>query len=94
MGKSEIFIDGLPGIPDNLKKNGKGSFYVPLIQKRNSPIEYIGEYPTIRMMFVKSIRLLEYTFKMIDSFFPNVYCKKAAYEVNTLCIRIFINLKY
>lgn len=82
MGKSEIFIDGLPGMPDNIKKIGNGSFYIPLVQMRLLGIDYIGEYPTIRMMIVKFLGALDFTFEMIDSFFPNIYCKKAAHWVN------------
>jgi hypothetical protein len=29
-GKKEIFIDRLPGMPDDLRSNGKGGFYIPL----------------------------------------------------------------
>lgn len=81
-GKSEIFIDGLPGMPDNIKKIGKGSFYVPLVFGRNPIIDKISNYPTIRMMIAKFLGVMDVTFQTIDLFYPNVYCKKAAHWVN------------
>lgn len=33
-GKSDIFIDRLPGLPDNVRPNGKGGFYIVLISPR------------------------------------------------------------
>lgn len=68
-------------MPDNIKKFGKGKFYIPLVQMRLPGIDYIGEYPTIRMMVVKFLGILDFTFNTIDSFFPNLYCKKATHWV-------------
>jgi len=33
-GQSDIFIDGLPGYPDNIRSNTKGGFYVSLYKPR------------------------------------------------------------
>ncbi|KAL5237931.1 hypothetical protein ACI65C_005341 [Semiaphis heraclei] len=76
-GKSEVFIDGLPGMPDNIKKSGRGSFYIPLVFQRIPIFDNIGEYPTIRMMITKSLGVIDFTLQKIDLFYPNVYCKKA-----------------
>uniref|UniRef100_A0A2S2PC81 Adipocyte plasma membrane-associated protein n=1 Tax=Schizaphis graminum TaxID=13262 RepID=A0A2S2PC81_SCHGA len=76
-GKSEIFIDGLPGMPDNIKRNGKGSFYIPLVFGRIPIFDNIGEYPTIRMMVTKFLGIIDFTLLKINSLYPNLYCKKA-----------------
>lgn len=81
-GKSEIFIDGLSGMPDNIKKHGKGSFYIPLILTRIPILDNIGEYPTIRMIITKLLGLIDLTFRKIDSIYPNLNCKKAVHWVN------------
>lgn len=81
-GKSEVFIDGLPGMPDNIKKSGRGSFYIPLVFQRIPIFDNIGEYPTIRMMITKSLGVIDFTLQKIDLFYPNVYCKKAFHWVN------------
>ncbi|XP_022178955.1 adipocyte plasma membrane-associated protein-like [Myzus persicae] len=76
-GKSEIFIDGLPGMPDNIKRNGRGSFYIPLVIPRIPIVDSIGEYPTIRMMITKSLAIIDFTLLKINSLYPNLYCKRA-----------------
>lgn len=68
-------------MPDNIKKIGK-YYYIPLLISRVPGLESIGEYPAIRMMVVKLFSVLDFTFQTIDSFFPNLYCKKAAHWVN------------
>ncbi|XP_026816428.1 adipocyte plasma membrane-associated protein-like [Rhopalosiphum maidis] len=76
-GKSEIFIDGLPGMPDNIKRNDKGSFYIPLVIARIPIFDNIGEYPTIRMMVTKFLGIIDFTLLKINSLYPNLYCKEA-----------------
>ncbi|XP_050438846.1 adipocyte plasma membrane-associated protein Hemomucin-like [Adelges cooleyi] len=78
---SEIFIDGLPGSPDNLKKDGKGSFYVPLILERQAYMEIITNYPNVRMLVAKLLGIADYILLAIDSYYPNIYCKKGAHWV-------------
>lgn len=81
-GKSEVFIDGLPGMPDNIKKNGRGSFYIPLVFARIPIFDKIGEYPTIRMMVTKTLGVIDFAMLKINSLYPNLYCKKAMHWVN------------
>lgn len=88
-GKSEIFIDGLPGMPDNIKRNGRGSFYIPLVMPRFPIVDNIGKYPTIRMMITKSLLVIDFTLLKINSLYPNLYCKKAMHWVNILYTPIY-----
>lgn len=37
-GTTEVFNDGLPGSPDNIRSNGKGGFYISLIAPRYSNV--------------------------------------------------------
>lgn len=99
-GMSEVFIDGLPGMPDNIKKNSKGEFYLPLVMSRTPILDNIGRFPTVRMIIVKFLGLLQNTFEKINLFYPNIYCKKAAHMVKLTyivlhCILYFLLiLKY
>lgn len=68
-------------MPDNIKRIGK-YYYFPLVHSRVPGLDVIGEYPSIRMMFVKFLGALDFTFQTINSVFPNLYCKKAAHWVN------------
>ncbi len=47
-GKSEIFIENLPGFPDNISSNGKGTFWLALFTIRSSALDVLHQYPTIK----------------------------------------------
>lgn len=73
-------------MPDNIKRIGKNSFYFPLVIGRIPGVDKIGEYPIIRMMITKLLGGVDLMFQTIDSYYPNLYCKKAAHWVNTVQI--------
>lgn len=79
-GKSEVFVDGLPGMPDNIKKIGN-NFYVSLVFSRIPVLDIIVKYPTVRMVITKFMGSIDLMFQKIDSFYPNIYCKKAAHLI-------------
>lgn len=47
-GTSDIFIDNLPGFPNNISSNGKGKFWLALFTVRNSLLDAIHKYPIIK----------------------------------------------
>lgn len=47
-GTWDIFIDNLPGFPDNISSNGKGTFWLALANPRNSQADALAPYPLIR----------------------------------------------
>jgi sugar lactone lactonase YvrE len=47
-GTSDIFVENLPGIPDNLGRNERGEFWVPLHSLHTSMNIYVGGVPWIR----------------------------------------------
>ncbi|OHD62741.1 MAG: gluconolactonase [Spirochaetes bacterium RBG_13_51_14] len=52
-GKSEIFIDNLPGFPDNISSNRKGRFWLALFTIRNDMLDGIHPYPSIKKLMAK-----------------------------------------
>ncbi|MBL9124881.1 MAG: strictosidine synthase family protein [Planctomycetaceae bacterium] len=44
-GTSEIFADNLPGFPDNVSSNGRGSFWLALFTVRNATVDRLHPYP-------------------------------------------------
>lgn len=62
-GSSEIFIDGLPGLPDNVKKDGKGNFLVSLVTAIDDshPLIFhvIAPFPNIRKFIARFFHLVE-----------------------------------
>lgn len=84
-GTHDIFIDGLPGLPDNLKADGKGGFLVPLVASKDNdhPLIYqsIGPFPLIRKSIARFFGVAEYLFKKSDEYFPNEFSAKAVHMI-------------
>jgi hypothetical protein len=52
-GTSEIFIENLPGFPDNISSNEKGIFWVALFNPRNNFIEMSSNKPFLRKIVLR-----------------------------------------
>nr|CAD7264043.1 unnamed protein product [Timema shepardi] len=80
-GQKDIFLDGLPGLPDNLKSNGRGGFYVPLIVGRDMNhsvlTQQLAPYPTVRKFLARVLALLELSFQQVEALVPNYYTQRA-----------------
>ncbi|HRK34982.1 MAG TPA: SMP-30/gluconolactonase/LRE family protein [Candidatus Hydrogenedentes bacterium] len=44
----DVFIDNLPGFPDNITSNGRGTFWVAIANPRNPMVDALGPYPMLR----------------------------------------------
>lgn len=44
----DVFIDNLPGFPDNITSNGKDTFWLALANPRNSQADAMAPYPLLR----------------------------------------------
>lgn len=49
-GTSDIFIENLPGFPDNISSNGKGKFWLALFTTRNGKLDTLHKYPKIKYL--------------------------------------------
>ncbi|HET6670928.1 MAG TPA: SMP-30/gluconolactonase/LRE family protein [Pyrinomonadaceae bacterium] len=47
-GKSEIFIDNLPGFPDGISTNGKDKFWLALVTPRDATLDKLLPHPFLR----------------------------------------------
>jgi sugar lactone lactonase YvrE len=52
-GQTEIFIDNLPGFPDNLSYNGEGLFWVAMIYPRDQMVDSILPRPFLRKVILR-----------------------------------------
>jgi sugar lactone lactonase YvrE len=52
-GRRDVFIDNLPGFPDNLASNRKGFFWVALFAARNLMADFIHPYPWIKNLVAR-----------------------------------------
>ncbi|MHA3735349.1 SMP-30/gluconolactonase/LRE family protein [Pseudomonas sp. Eth.TT006] len=54
-GTQDVFIDNLPGLPDNLAFNGKDRFWVALYAPRNALLDASAGHPLLRKMIALSV---------------------------------------
>ncbi|MBX9788983.1 MAG: SMP-30/gluconolactonase/LRE family protein [Pirellulales bacterium] len=47
-GTSDTFVDNLPGFPDNISSNRRGTFWLALFTVRNSTIDRLHPYPFLK----------------------------------------------
>ncbi|MFJ2539555.1 SMP-30/gluconolactonase/LRE family protein [Pseudomonas sp. NPDC087614] len=57
-GTHDLFIDNLPGLPDNLAFNGSDRFWVALYAPRNPLLDGTAGYPLVRKMIVRALTVL------------------------------------
>jgi sugar lactone lactonase YvrE len=65
-GQTDIFIENLPGYPDNITFNGRDTYWIALYAPRNSVMEFLQAQPTLRGI-LKQIPLLLITVVEIDA---------------------------
>src|SRR5437667_8911570 len=47
-GQSEIFIDNLPGFPDGISSNGRDTFWLSLVNRRDATLEALQPHPFLK----------------------------------------------
>ncbi|WP_426416943.1 SMP-30/gluconolactonase/LRE family protein [Aestuariirhabdus sp. LZHN29] len=52
-GTQELFIDNLPGLPDGVSGNRKGTFWVALATPRKTSVDRMHEHPWIKNLIAK-----------------------------------------
>lgn len=57
-GQHDVFIDNLPGLPDNLQGDHKGTFWVALPSPRKADADFLHRHPWIKAQIAKLPRAL------------------------------------
>jgi sugar lactone lactonase YvrE len=57
-GRSDIFIDNLPGFPDGVSSNRQGTFWVAMATPRKSLVDAMHPYPFLKNALAKLPRSL------------------------------------
>jgi len=47
-GETEVFIENLPGFPDNINRNIDGNYWIGLVSPRNALLDALSQWPFIR----------------------------------------------
>ncbi|KAK3932460.1 Adipocyte plasma membrane-associated protein [Frankliniella fusca] len=84
-GILSVFAEGLPGLPDNIRIDGQGGFYVSLVVPADEshpalPI-VLAPFPNIRKFLSRVIFLLELPFAQINKYYPNYFCRRAEHFI-------------
>ncbi|KAH8417708.1 hypothetical protein KR222_004680 [Zaprionus bogoriensis] len=83
-GQSEVFVEGLPGLPDNLTPDAEG-IWVPLIVSADSEhpntFALFSRFPTIRLFLARLLALFELPFRYINSVYPNRFSQRFVHFV-------------
>lgn len=84
-GTVSVFAEGLPGMPDNIRFDGRDGFYVSLVVPADEahpalPVT-LGPFPNIRKFLARVLYLLELPFIQINNFYPNYFCRRVAHHV-------------
>ena len=57
-GSSEVFIDNLPGFPDNIRFNGRDRFWLAIPVKRSPFLDALAPHPQLRFGLMQVARFL------------------------------------
>lgn len=57
-GTHDLFIDNLPGLPDNLAFNGSNRFWVAVYAPRNKLLDATAGHPLLRKMIVRALKVV------------------------------------
>lgn len=83
-GQSEVFIDRLPGAPDNLTPDNDG-LWVPLVMAIDSENPSLWQSaanaPLIRKFLARSLALIELPFKLVENIYPNLYTQMIVHKL-------------
>ena len=92
-GTSEIFIEGLPGLVDNLTPDADG-IWVPLVVSADpeNPMlaQQLTSLPHLRKFIIRVLWLIETPFSLIHTYFPNIVTEKLLTEVGNTEQLLFI----
>lgn len=73
-GQSEVFVDGLPGMPDNLTPDAEG-IWVPLHIAADSEnpnmFATLSPHPRVRRLIARLIALMQLPFRYLNQIYPN-----------------------
>ncbi|XP_050464407.1 adipocyte plasma membrane-associated protein Hemomucin-like [Cataglyphis hispanica] len=86
-GQHEIFIEGLPGTPDNLQSDGQGGFLVTTVFTITSEhpqlIVTLTPHPYLRKMLVRSLLMFELPFKLLHDIYPSTFTEKVMHAIGS-----------
>ncbi|KAB7502672.1 Adipocyte plasma membrane-associated protein, partial [Armadillidium nasatum] len=87
-GTSDIFVSGLPGMPDNIRPRKDGGYYLSLVTSRNP--DHIDFYDLtsrctgLRKFLARATAIVQNFVKLINYYYPNKFCANFSYKIFSL----------
>lgn len=92
-GQSEPFVEGLPGIPDNITPDEDG-LWIGLVVSADpeNPMlpQSLPRLPYLRKFLARLLTLVEMPFAFIERIYPNQYTKSIVYKVGGFTALSFV----
>lgn len=86
-GQNEVFVDELPGFPDNIRPSSSGGYWVGIVAPRNDTnrltIDILLDHPTILRLFVRAFHLAGSVANFLGNLFPCQCLKDWAHQVHS-----------
>ncbi|XP_037716293.1 adipocyte plasma membrane-associated protein-like [Drosophila subpulchrella] len=86
-GQSEVFVDGLPGWPDNLTGDNEG-IWVPLSVASDSEnpnlFASLAPYPRLRSFLARLVGLMQLPFRISNKIYPNNISARLFHSFNEM----------
>lgn len=85
-GETEVFVDNLPGLPDNIRSNGEGGYWIPMVVSSPSEaprtiISRLGPHPIVRKVIARFIDVVRSVLKFVDKLHPLACTKTTIYKL-------------
>lgn len=83
-GQSEVFVEGLPGVADNITPDQDGLWIALVVSADpDHPMlpHSVTRLPLVRKFIVRLLALIEMPFTFISNVYPNPYTKCVAYHI-------------
>jgi len=58
-GKSDVFIDNLPGFPDGIMSNGRDTFWLAIVTPRDATLDRVLPHPFLRKVVMRLPHVLQ-----------------------------------
>ncbi|CAH0594290.1 unnamed protein product [Chrysodeixis includens] len=85
-GQSEVFVDGLPGVPDNMRVLPDGSGVLVglyMVYDEGDPIliKSMSATPAVRKFLARLHRLIEIPFEQLNKLYPHIIFEEIVYYI-------------
>lgn len=87
-GVSEIFVDRLPGMPDNLRNRNEGGYYVSLVAVKSpeafDELKFLTKLPWLRKLLLRFVNLAKMVFDTVSKIYPNKFTEDISFKIFNL----------